>query len=94
LESALSRPQTIAAYGASDLFLLAATYAFGVAKHQPFVDGNKRSALVLCELFLELNGWQNRASDAETLAAMLDLAASELDEDGFAAWLRDGCVAV
>jgi death-on-curing protein len=49
---------------------------------------------VLCELFLELNGWQNRASDAETLAAMLDLAASELDEDGFAAWLRDGCVAV
>jgi len=63
-------------------------------ENQPFVDGNKHSALVLCELFLELNGCQNRASDAETLAPMLDLAASELDEDGFAAWLRDGYVPV
>jgi death on curing protein len=94
LESALARPRNIDLYGGPDVFLLAAAYAFGVAKNRPFVDGNKRTALVLCELFLELNGWQNVASDAETLAAMLDLAAGELDEDGFAAWLRDSCVAV
>jgi death-on-curing protein len=94
LESALARPRNIDLYGGPDVFLLAAAYAFGVAKNHPFVDGNKRTALVLCELFLELNGWQNVASDAETLAAMLDLAAGELDEDGFAAWLRESCVAV
>ncbi|MFZ4120954.1 MAG: type II toxin-antitoxin system death-on-curing family toxin [Caulobacterales bacterium] len=92
LESALARPQNLDANGGPDVFLLAAAYAFGVAKYHPFVDGNKRTALVLCELFLELNGWRNEASDAETLAAMLDLAAGEIDEDGFAAWLRDGCV--
>jgi death on curing protein len=94
LASALARPQNIDAYGGPDVFLLAAAYAFGVAKHHPFVDGNKRTALVLCELFLDLNGWRNDAGDAETLAAMLDLAAGELDEDGFAAWLRDSCLAV
>lgn len=92
LESALARPQNIEAYGAADVFLLAAAYAFGVAKNHPFVDGNKRTALVLCELFLELNGWRNEASDAETLVAVLDLAAGDLDEDGFATWLREGWV--
>ena len=92
LESALARPQNIEAYGAADVFLLAAAYAFGVAKNHPFVDGNKRTALVLCELFLELNGWRNEASDAETLVAVLDLAAGDLDEDGFATWLRESCV--
>lgn len=94
LESALARPQNLEAYGGPDVFLLAAAYAFGVAKNHPFVDGNKRTALVLCELFLELNGWRNEANDAETLAAMLDLAAGDLDENGFAAWLREACVAV
>jgi len=93
LESALARPQNLEAYGGPDVFLLAAAYAFGVAKNHPFVDGNKRTALVLCELFLALNVWRNEASDAETLAAMLDLASGALDEDDFAAWLRESCVA-
>jgi death-on-curing protein len=92
LESALARPQNRAAYGEADAHVLAAAYAFGVAKNHPFVDGNKRTALVLCELFLELNGWRNAAGDAETLAAVLDLASGDLDEEGFAAWLRDSCV--
>jgi antitoxin YefM len=47
---------------------------------------------MLCELFLELNGWRNEASDAEALAAMLDLAAGDLDENGVAAWLPESCV--
>jgi death-on-curing protein len=93
LESALARPLNLAGYRTPDVFALAASYAFGIAKNHPFVDGNKRTALVLCELFLELNGWRNEADDAQTLAATLDLAAGEIDEEGFAAWLRDSCVA-
>lgn len=92
LESALARPQNLEAYGGPDVFLLAAAYAFGVAKNHPFVDGNKRTAFVLCELFLDLNGWTLAADDAACLAAMLALAAGELSEDEFAAWLRDECV--
>jgi death-on-curing protein len=89
LESALARPQNLAAYGGPDVFLLAAAYAFGVAKNHPFVDGNKRTAFVLCELFPLLNGEELVASDADALAHMLALAAGDIDENEFAAWLRE-----
>ena len=89
LESALARAQNLFAYGESDFAALAAAYAFGIAKNHPFIDGNKRTAFVACELFLVANGYDLAASDEECLAMMLGLAASEIGEAEFAAWLRE-----
>ena len=89
LESALARPQNLFAYGESDVAALASAYAFGIAKNHPFVDGNKRTAFVACELFLAANGHDLVASDEECLAMMLSLAANEIGEAEFAAWLRE-----
>lgn len=90
LESALARPQNIFGYGSGDAIDMAAAYAFGLARNHPFVDGNKRTAFVTCELFLAANGFELAASDEECLAMMLALAASEIGEEEFAAWLREG----
>lgn len=89
LESALARPRNLAHYGQPDVCELAAAYAFGLAKNHPFIDGNKRSAFVATELFLMLNGWRLTAGDADCVMVMLRLAAGEVDEAGFAQWLRD-----
>ena len=89
LESALARPKNQFSYGAAELSALAAAYAFGLARNHPFVDGNKRTAFVACELFLAANGADLVASDEECLAMMLALAASEIGEPEFAAWLRE-----
>ena len=88
LNSALTRPQNLAAYGNPDHAALAASYGLGLAKNHAFVDGNKRAALLATGLFLYLNGWRLTASQADTTLAMLSLAAGELSEDDFAAWLR------
>lgn len=88
LESALARPQQLAAYGEPDVYDLAAAYAFGVAKNHPFVDGNKRTAFVLAEAFLILHGARLDADDASCVIETLRLAAGEHDADSFAAWLR------
>ena len=88
LDSALARPQNLAAYGNPDHAALAASYGLGLAKNHAFVDGNKRAALLATGLFLYLNGWRLTASQADTTLAMLSLAAGELSEDDFAAWLR------
>jgi len=89
LESALARPQQLAAYGGTpDVYDLAATYAHGVAKNHPFVDGNKRTAWVLARLYLALHGIDYAGSDGDAVMAVLQLAAGEHDADSFAAWLR------
>ena len=88
LDSALARPQHLAAYGEPDVAALAASYGFGLARNHPFVDGNKRSAFVAVELFLEMNNASLEANDADCVASMLALAAGELSEARFAAWLR------
>ena len=62
-ESAMARPQNLAAYGEPDAAALAAAYGFGLAKNHAFVDGNKRTAFVALELFLELNGFVLAADD-------------------------------
>jgi death on curing protein len=92
LDAALARPENHFAYGGPDIFLTAAAYAFGIAKNHPFVDGNKRAAFLACGVFLELNGWRLEVDPDVATAAVFDLAAGDLHEDGFAAWLRDGCV--
>ena len=88
LESALARPHHLVAYGEPDLADLAAAYGVGLAKNHPFVDGNKRAAFLAVGLFLLVNGHRLVATQAEATAAMLAVAAGELDEPSFAAWLR------
>ena len=88
LESALARPRNRWAYGETDLCRLAAAYAFGIARNHPFVDGNKRTAAVVSETFLVLNGHALEATDAELVVAFLALAAGELSEDELADWFR------
>ena len=88
-ESALARPQHLAAYGELDLCDLAASYGFGLARNHPFIDGNKRTAFVAVELFLLLNGHELMASDESCVLTMLAVAAGQLDEAAFAQWLRE-----
>ena len=88
LESALARARNVAGYGEPDCAELGAAYGFGIARNHPFVDGNKRTAFVAVELFLDLNGFDLLADDAECVLTMLALAAGDLDERAFAAWIR------
>jgi death-on-curing protein len=88
LESAMARPQNLTAYGDPDAADLAAAYAFGIARNHPFVDGNKRTAAVVSEAFLLLNGRELQANDAELVVAFLALAAGELEQDEMADWFR------
>ncbi|WP_448189701.1 type II toxin-antitoxin system death-on-curing family toxin [Azospirillum sp. sgz301742] len=90
LQSALARPRHLEAYGAPDAAALAAAYAYGIARNHPFVDGNKRTALVVAELFLALNGYELAADDAACVTAFLALAAGTLDEGALAAWFAAG----
>jgi death on curing protein len=87
-ESALARPLHLAAYGSPDAADLAAAYGFGLARNHPFIDGNKRTAFVAVELFLELNGHELVAADADCVLTMLAVAAGQMDEPAFARWLR------
>ena len=90
LESALARPQQRYAHGdpPPDLADLAASLACGLARNHPFVDGNKRTAAVACEVFLMLNDTMLEADDIELYLHYIDLAEGSLDEAAFAVWLR------
>lgn len=88
LDSAMARPRNLAAYGNPDTAALAAAYAYGIARNHPFVDGNKRTAAVVSETFLILNGCRSTATDAEVVVAFLALAAGELSEEEMADWFR------
>jgi death on curing protein len=89
LLSALARPQNLEAYGEPDVAGLAAAYAFGIARNHPFLDGNKRTALVVAAgVFLPLNGFELAASDMEMVEVMLSVAENSILEEDFAAWLR------
>ena len=88
LDSAMMRPRNLALYEGPDAAALAAAYAFGIAPNHPFVDGNKRTAAVVSETFLVLNGHALEATDAELVVAFLALAAGELSEDELADWFR------
>ena len=90
LESALARPRQMFAYSerASDVVDLAAALAYGIARNHPFVDGNKRTAIVACETFIELNGGKLEAGDADLFPLILALADGRLAADEFASSLR------
>ena len=88
LESAMARPQNKAAYAKATVFALATAYAFGIARNHPFLDGNKRTALVCSFAFLELNGYEVNAPEPDTVLTFLALAEGKLSEDSLAAWLK------
>lgn len=89
LESALDCPRNKWTYGEQDLAALAAAYAFGIARNHPFVDGNKRAALLSIVTFLGLNGIDFTADNAEAVVIIQGLAAGEIAEEGLARWIRD-----
>ena len=90
-DSALARPQQLLTYGKPSLFDLAAAYAFGLVRNHPFLDGNKRIGFTTAVVFLEINGYHFTASEADATIQTLALAASELDEAQYSAWLKDNC---
>jgi len=87
LDSALSRPRNLFFYGSPTLFELATSYAFGIVKNHPFIDGNKRTGFTVAVLFLELNGCRFQASEADAVVQTLALAAGAMNEEEFAVWL-------
>jgi death-on-curing protein len=93
LDSALARPLNRAGYGEPDIAELAALYAIAIARNHPFVDGNKRTAWAAMVTFIDLNGAQFNPDEVEATTTMLLLAAAEIEDDVFIAWVRRHTVA-
>lgn len=89
LEPALGRAVNKWTYESAQLPELAAAYAYAIARNHPFVDGNKRAALLAMVVFLDLNGVDFDVPETEMAAMILALAAGEISEDGLARWIRD-----
>jgi death-on-curing protein len=89
LESALDRPRNKWAYEQAALPELAAAYGFGIARNHPFIDGNKRTALLAIYTFLGVNDVDFIVPEADAATIILALAAGEVSEDSLARWIRD-----
>jgi len=89
LESALVRPRNRWEYGEDDFAMLAAAYAFAIARNHPFIDGNKRTAWVVANLFLDLNRLELAFDETDAIITIERLAAGELSEEELADWLRE-----
>ena len=89
LESALARPQNLHYFKqpTPDIAELGAAYAYGIVSNHPFIDGNKRTALVVCRLFLMLNGVDLSALESEKYRIFMKLAAGEISEMELASWI-------
>ena len=94
LDSAIARPENLVAYAQPDVFDCAAAYAFGLAKNHPFIDGNKRAGFLGAGMFLRLNGYRLTATQQDATLTMLALAASEISETDYAAWLRKNTIPI
>ena len=92
LQSALARPENLAAYGKPDVAALAAAYGYGISRNHAFIDGNKRTGFVAVELFLELNGHGLEAADADCVLTMLAVASGQMSEEEFSDWIRSHAV--
>lgn len=93
LDSALAKPLNVFAYADQpDIFRLAASYAFGIARNHAFVDGNKRTALVVSLTFLERNGWDIVAPKENVYFTFLHLADGSLSEDELTTWFTKHAV--
>ena len=91
LDSALNRPKHLFFYEEATLFDLAASYALGLVKNHPFLDGNKRVGFMTAALFLEVNGLRFEALEEEVVLHTLALAAGEIDQTAYATWLKASC---
>jgi death-on-curing protein len=89
LESALARPVQLEAYGDPDVFDLAAAYAYGIARNHPFVDGNKRTAYVVCMLFLRIHGFRVKAPSSDRAILFERLGKGEVQQEELAGWLSE-----
>lgn len=89
LKSALTKPLNLYHYKTPKpgLAELAASYAYGIARNHAFIDGNKRTSLVVCQLFLRLNGTSLNASESDKYHIFMALASSELTEIELANWI-------
>ncbi|CAN7284465.1 type II toxin-antitoxin system death-on-curing family toxin [Rhizobium leguminosarum] len=92
LETSLARPLNKAAYGETDIFVLAAAYLYAIVRNHPFVDGNKRTGYLAAFTFLYINCYLINADNAQVVAFVLDVAAGEIDEEGATRFLRDFCI--
>ena len=90
LESALGRPRNKWAYEKSELATLAAAYGYGIARNHPFVDGNKRTALLAIYTFLGINRIDFIVPEAEAAAMILSVASGDVGEENLAQWIADG----
>ena len=88
VESALARPQNLAAYSEPDADALAAAYAYGIARNHGFSDGNKRTAWVVARLFLADNGQQLRFDAAEAVRTVEAVASGSMSEEEMVTWFR------
>jgi death on curing protein len=88
LESALAKPMQVFTYSSPTLVDLAASYTLGIVKNHPFLDGNKRTGFMMGAGFLERNGIHFTASEADAAVRTLALAAGEMTEAAYAAWLE------
>ena len=90
LQSALARPRNIATYGKPDLADLAAAYAVGIARNHAFVDGNKRTAIIVAAgVFLPVNGYELTVTNEDMVRVMLAVAEGSMPEPRLAAWFRE-----
>ena len=93
LDSALARPRQQAAYAKKNSIVqLAAACSYGLARNHPFVDGNKRIALTVAAVFLEINGHSLNAPEAEAVLIYQQLADGTLTEEALAEWIRERSV--
>ena len=90
LLSALGRARNTWAYASPkpDAIRLAASYIYGLAKNHPFLDGNKRTSLIVGLTFLRRNGWDLQATQAERAQLILEVASGTRDEAELETWLR------
>ncbi len=94
LQSAMARPVNLAVHGEPDIAALAASYGFGIARNHPFIDGNKRTAYVVMELFLALNGHELSAPDTDAVMTYWNLADGTVSELQLCEWIRSNIVEV
>ena len=90
LESALAQPKMTVGgrFAHKTIFEKAAAYGYHLCKNHPFIDGNKRVAFVLMDIFLQKNGWEIVAHEEETYSVMMDLASGKLTKAHLATWLK------
>jgi death-on-curing protein len=90
-ESALGKPKNLFAYSKPTMFELAASYAFGIVKNHPFIDGNKRTGFMAAYTFLGKHQWELGATEADATVETLRLAATDCSQADYAAWLKRNC---